>query len=146
MFDCRATEVYVWDNHGGGKNIDFSKIDTRAIKVDTKVTRYRYDFAKDLGASGIVFLGYHAMEGTPNGVLAHTFSSTSIQYAKLNGKAIGELYTDTRICASLGIKPIFHAGDDISIAELMPCPFFFANQAQQGFFRHQGWLQKMCLQ
>ena len=124
LFDSGADKVYLWDNHGGGGNLDTSLLDKRIICVTHKDDRYRYDLVKGKDISGVIFLGYHAMEGTPNGVLAHTFSSVGIQYVKLNGKAIGELYTDTRICAYHGIKPLFHAGDDISVAEVKTiCPF-----------------------
>jgi D-amino peptidase len=76
-----------------------------------------YDFDK------IIFLGYHAMEGTMGGVLAHTFSSVNIQYVRLNGKDIGELYTDSAIASDYGIAPIFIACDDICLKEMQRiCP------------------------
>ena len=123
LFDKGAERVYVWDNHGGGNNIDTSLLDERIIPVSHKGYAYRGDFAKELSLFGVIFLGYHAKEGTPNGVLAHTFSSVGIQYVKLEGVAIGELFVDTRIFADLGVKALLHAGDDISIREMNEvCP------------------------
>ena len=124
LFDCGASEVLVWDNHGANKNLDFSKFKQPITRADGRSGERRWDFAKSADIAGVVFLGYHAKEGTPNGVLAHTFSSTSIQYVKLNGEPIGELYADSRICARLGIKPMFCAGDDVCIAEMRAiCPW-----------------------
>lgn len=124
LFDCGAAEVLVWDNHGANKNLDFSKFKQPITRVDGRSGTYRWDFIKDADVAGVVFLGYHAKEGTPNGVLAHTFSSVGIQYVKLDGMPIGELYADSRICARIGIKPMFCAGDDVCIAEMKSiCPW-----------------------
>lgn len=142
LFDSGATKVYLWDNHGGGNNVDVSKLDQKIICVSPKGDRYRYDFVKDKNIKGVVFLGYHAKEGTPMGVLAHTFSSVGIQYVKLNGEAIGELYTDTRICAYHGIKPLFHAGDDISVSEVKAiCPFIETVTTKYGKGRNRAELR-----
>lgn len=118
LFDRGAKRVIVWDNHGGGGNLDFSKLDERVEPANPDADLFRGDFAKRYHIDGILFLGYHAKEGSQNGVLAHTYNSKNIQYVKLNGTSIGELYTDSRIFADMGIKPIFHAGDDVSAAEM----------------------------
>ena len=72
LFDKGAERVYVWDNHAGGGNVDTSLLDERITPVSHKGYPYRGDFASELSLSGVIFLGYHAKEGTPNGVLAHT--------------------------------------------------------------------------
>lgn len=118
LFDAGADTVAVWDNHGGGGNIDFNEVDSRAVRVDVSNDSYRYEFVKNFGFDGVIFLGYHAKEGTPRGVLAHTFSSVDIQYVKLNGVAIGELAVDTYICTAHGIAPLFLAADDVAIEEM----------------------------
>ena len=118
LFDNGATKVAVWDNHGGGNNIDFSKVDPRAIKIEPKGCKFRFDFVREHNFSHILFMGYHAMEGTPKGVLAHTFNSTAIQYVKLNGKGIGELGIDSYICQTHGITPIFVSSDHKGVEEM----------------------------
>ena len=117
LFECGATRVAVWDNHGGGANLDFSKIDSRTEKVDWRKYPYRLDFAKDYNFKGIIYLGYHAREGSFGGVLAHTFSSIGIQYVKINGAEVGELEIDSYIAATHGISPIFLASDDVCVAQ-----------------------------
>ncbi len=118
LFDEGAELVAVWDNHGAGKNIDFSKIDPRAVRIDTAGDVYRFDFAKCFGFDRIIFLGYHAREGTPKGILAHSYSSVGIQYIKLDGVAVGELGVDSLICADYGIAPAFIASDDVCVGEM----------------------------
>ncbi len=141
LFTCGATKVAVWDNHGGGNNIDFELVDERCIKIVPDKEAYRYDFVKEHNFSAIIFLGYHAMEGTPRGILAHTFSSVGIQYVKLNGKPIGELFVDTYIAAYHGIVPIFMAGDDVCIAEMKTiCPDIAATLTKVGERRNRGTL------
>lgn len=118
LFESGATKVAVWDNHAGGGNLNFDKIDSRAVFVTGKQDEYRYDFTKAHQFSAILFIGYHAKEGTPNGVLAHTFNSREIQYVKLNGQAVGELSVDCLICQTYGILPIFAASDDVALQEI----------------------------
>ena len=105
LFDAGAGRVAVWDNHGQGKNIDFSAIDARAVRVENPpMKRYeRLSFAKNFAFAGIILLGYHSKEGSFNGVLAHTYSSAAIQYYKIGGKTMGEAEIDAYIAGELGI-------------------------------------------
>ena len=54
-------------------------------------TRSRMSFARD-NFDCVCFFGYHTMEGTLGGVLAHTMSSKEVQFYKLDGKYIGKQY------------------------------------------------------
>jgi len=118
LFDCGATRVVVWDNHGGGRNIDFSKVDPRAESADWRSDPRRFDFVDKHNFTAVLLLGYHAREGTIGGVLAHTYSSKKIQYVKLDGRAIGELETDTYILGEHGLPVIFVASDDFATAQI----------------------------
>ena len=115
LFNNGATKVAVWDNHGGKNNLDFSKTDERVEKVDWRAYPYRLDFANDYNFKGIIYLGYHSREGTFGGILAHTFSSVGIQYAKINGAEVGELEIDSYIAATHGISPLLVASDDVCV-------------------------------
>lgn len=119
LFENGATKVAVWDNHGGKDNIDFGNMDPRIIKIKPTRGQRRYDFVKEHNFTGVLFMGYHAMEGTFGGVLAHTFSSVGIQYVKLNGKPVGELAIDSYICKAFGIPAIFVSSDDKGVREML---------------------------
>ena len=111
LFDAGAEHVAVWDNHGGSANLLPETLDERVELI--------VDYRKRMSfASGrfdcICFFGYHAMEGTYGGVLAHTMSSAAFQYYKLNGKYIGEVDMDAYIAASHGMPSCFFAGGDIA--------------------------------
>ena len=88
-----AEKVGLWDNHAGGGNIDASMIDSRISLIFCDNNLPRMYFA-DGEYDCICFFGYHAMEGTLGGVLAHTMSSKTVQYYKLNGDYIGEVDMD----------------------------------------------------
>ncbi|MBO5258569.1 MAG: M55 family metallopeptidase [Clostridia bacterium] len=111
LYKAGADEVALWDNHGGSNNIERTDLDERITVIEPK--GLRLSFAK--GAFDCVcFFGYHAMEGTLGGVLAHTMSSKTIQYYKWNGQYIGEVDMDAAIAASHGIPSVFYAGGDIA--------------------------------
>ena len=116
LFEAGGEKVGLWDNHGGGNNVDAASLDSRIalISYDPKFPRMRF-------ANGeydcICYFGYHAMEGTPGGVLAHTMNSKVVQYYKLNGRYIGEFDMDAYIAASYGIPSCFFEGGDIACAQ-----------------------------
>ena len=120
LFAAGAEKVAVWDNHGTGKNLDFSEIDTRVIRVENPpMPRYeRFSFAKDFAFAGIFLLGYHSKEGSFNGVLAHTYSSQRVQYFKIGGRTMGEAEIDAYIAGELGIPVLFCASDDVCVGQV----------------------------
>ena len=114
LFAAGAETVALWDNHGGGGNIELTDLDVR-ITVE-KPQGLRLSFA-DGAYDCVCFFGYHAMEGTLGGVLAHTMNSKAVQYYKLNGKYIGEVDMDAAITAAYGIPSCFFAGGNIACAQ-----------------------------
>lgn len=112
LFDNGARVVALWDNHGGGGNIDPADLDSRIELIECDNSRSRMYFADDFDA--VFFFGYHAMEGTLGGVLAHTMNSSCNQYYKLNGKYIGEIDMDAYIAASHGKPSRLFVGGDIA--------------------------------
>ena len=113
LFDAGVEVVGLWDNHSSSNNIDASALDSRITLISADLKKPRMYFA-DGAYDCICYFGYHTMEGTLGGVLAHTMSSVSIQYYKLNGSYIGEVDMDAYIAASKGMPSIFFAGGDIT--------------------------------
>lgn len=114
LFTAGAEKIDLWDNHAGGHNVDPEDLDARITLLDPDLTQPRMYFAADKAYDCICYFGYHAMEGTLGGVLAHTMSSKDIQYYKLNGKYIGEVDMDAYIAASHGMPSVFFVGGDIA--------------------------------
>ncbi len=114
LFLSDAESVTVWDNHGGGGNIDPRDIDGRCVVLSQEESEsgLRMDFADKYGFDAIFFVGYHSMEGTIGGVLAHTMSSECVQYMKIGGKEVGEIAIDSYIAGEKGIVPCLVVSDD----------------------------------
>lgn len=120
LFRVGATRVFVWDNHGNLDNLDFSKVDRRAEKIKpVSNSAGRLGFLRDHSIRAVFFIGYHAREGSLCGVLAHTFSSQSVQYYKIDGKQVGEFDFDGMIAESYGVPVVFLAGDDVCTAQFL---------------------------
>ena len=118
LFDQGAEKVAVWDNHGSGQNLDFSRIDSRVVRVENTLRkRYkRMGFVEGESFDGVIFVGYHAKAGS-GGVLAHTYSSQKIQYYKLHGKQVGEVEIDAYVAASYGVPLLLVVSDDVCVKQ-----------------------------
>lgn len=113
LFEVGVEKIGLWDNHSRGCNVERALLDPRItwIPIDNSLPRmYFADGEYDC----ICFFGYHAMEGTLGGVLAHTMSSVRVQHYKLNGRYIGEVDIDAHIAAEKGIPSVFFSGGDIA--------------------------------
>ena len=115
LFMAGAERVALWDNHAGGGNVDLTDLDSRVELLEPDKTLPRMYFAGEFDA--VCYFGYHAMEGTLGGVLAHTMNSKMVQHYKLDGRYIGEIDMDAYIAASHGVPSIFFAGGDIACSQ-----------------------------
>jgi len=114
-FQAGADKVIVKDGHCTGVNVSPLEIDPRAILTQGNVGKERYPGIDDCDA--LILLGYHAMAGTKNAILEHTFSSAHIQNMWLNGKLAGEFAIDATIAAEHEVPTIMTSGDDKLCAE-----------------------------
>ena len=117
FFDLGADCVDLWDNHGGGGNIDAADLDPRVKVLVCEPGKSRMYFAGEYDF--VCYIGYHTMEGTLGGVLAHTMSSKTVQHYKLNGRYIGEVDMDAYIAASYGVPSCLFVGGDIACAQAL---------------------------
>ena len=113
LFAAGAEHIALWDNHGGGHNIDPADLDPRIALLDPDLSLPRMYFAEGK-FDCICFFGYHAMEGTLGGVLAHTMNSKALQFYRINGKYVGEVDMDAYIAASHQMPSVLFVGGDIA--------------------------------
>ena len=138
LFDTGAELVALWDNHGGGSNLDYSLLDERIELIIPDRSKIRQAFGKDYGFDAMYFLGYHAMDGTVGAVLAHTFNSSEIQYFKINGKPVGEIWIDKCYAGQNGYAPVFFAGDDKACLEAsLAIPGIITVETKKGISRNK---------
>ena len=112
-FDPQA-EVIVWDGHGSG-GINLLDFHPQAKFLPHSHVPPRYGLDESYDAQ--FFVGQHAMAGTPNAPLAHTYSSKTIEYHKINGVPHGEFGCRAIMVGQLGIPTVFLSGDDKAVAE-----------------------------
>lgn len=125
--------IHVIDGHGSATGILKEKMDSRAVYI-----RRGKPFSpwKDLTSyRGIMYVGQHAMGGTANANLCHTFS-LSVIYKRLNGIYVGEFGVHAAMAGYLGVPVIFIAGDDKAVAEaraLIPNIYYVTTKWGEGW-------------
>lgn len=110
-FDAGASEVLVSDSHGDGQNIDVELLDKRARLVRAWPRPLLMMQGIDNTFDAAVFIGYHASEGRPAAILAHTMSSRRIFEIKLNGVVVPEAGFNAAIAGEFGVPVVFLSGD-----------------------------------
>lgn len=108
-----AAEVTVWDGHGTGGILP-AQLHPRATYLP-RPTPLREPLADHNDA--LYFVGQHAMAGTPNGPLCHTYSSRSVAEYRLNDHPAGEFGCRAALAGELGVPTVFLGGDDRAVAE-----------------------------
>ena len=122
--DGGATEVVILDGHG-----------SQAVLPHMMQPGARYITGRprpgagnlstlDSSFAGMVMIGFHAMMGTPNGVLNHTQSSKTENRYWYNGVESGELAQNAAIAGYYGVPVIMVSGDEATCAEARK---FFGN-------------------
>lgn len=102
--------VDVWDGHGSGGLREADLVDGRYLEGGRPYFEMReYD--------AMAFVGQHAMAGSPEASLCHTYSSLAIDYYKLNGTFVGEFACRALIAGRQGVPTIFLSGDDKATLE-----------------------------
>lgn len=114
--DAGVEHIVVHDCHGGSYSLNWSDVSPEADGyICGSIGDRRYVDIQEF--DGIILLGYHAMAGTPEAVLEHTYSSKDVQNMYLNGVAVGETAVDAAIAGEYGVPVIMVSGDDKVCAE-----------------------------
>jgi D-amino peptidase len=110
-----ATEIVVMDCHGAGGDYTFNSLLPDLLDPDCEFvvqsewTEYT-DFLEQ-GCDAALFVGMHAMAGTPDGVLSHTVSAQAWQELRFNGTPVGETGINAALCGHWGCPVTLVTGD-----------------------------------
>jgi D-amino peptidase len=108
-------EVLVWDGHGSG-GIVYELFHDGARLLPHANTPAPYGLDETFDA--VYFVGQHAMAGTADAPLAHTYSSRTVEYYLLNGQPIGEFGMRAYLAGTkYGVPVTFISGDDKAVLE-----------------------------
>lgn len=111
-----AEEILVLDGHGSGCNFTPEGM-VGGVRYLTGRPRSQALEGLDSSFAGIVLLGYHAMNGTPDGVLHHTQSSASESRYWYNGIERGEIFQVAVIAGHYNVPIILATGDTAACRE-----------------------------
>ena len=110
-----ATEIVVMDCHGAGGDYTFNSLLPDLLDpacefvVQSEWTEYT-EFLEQ-GCDAALFVGMHAMAGTPDGVLSHTVSGQAWQALRFNGTLVGETGINAALCGQWGCPVLLVTGD-----------------------------------
>lgn len=110
-FAAGADEVLVCDAHWNKRNLLLESIDPRARVVSGGPRPLGMMAGIDDSFAASIFLGYHAMEGHPRGVLAHTWSHLVVDGVRLAGRPAGEAALNAAIAGHFGVPVVLSTGD-----------------------------------
>jgi D-amino peptidase len=102
--------VDVWDGHGTGGLRESDVTDARYLGEGKPY----FDIE---GYTALLFVGQHAMAGTVDAPLAHTYSSREIAYYRLNGTFVGEFGARAFVAGRQGVPTVYLSGDDKAARE-----------------------------
>lgn len=106
-FDGGATEVIVADTHNGGPgNFVLEELDPRARYIFGESQSTRLPTIETGQYAGIMFVGYHANEGTYGATMDAGFVYS------INGIRIGELGFDAGVAGLYNVPALLVTGDD----------------------------------
>ncbi|MHB9033421.1 MAG: M55 family metallopeptidase [Anaerolineae bacterium] len=123
-------EICIWDAHGSG-SIDFEQVPPGCQLINSGPAPLPELFNQ--GWDALYFVCQHSKAGTPNGNLCHTYSSSMIEYFKINGLELGEFGCRAALAGAYGIPTVFVSGDDKMMAEARALiPGIFGAQVKVG--------------
>lgn len=112
-----ARQIYVIDGHNGGNNF-IPECMVPGVRYITGYPRQgRPAFGLDESFDGAIMLGYHAMNGTSDGVLHHTQSSSAESKYFYDGVERGEIYQCAVVAGHFGVPVMLVTGDEAACRE-----------------------------
>jgi D-amino peptidase len=114
--EAGASEVVVLDGHGHGAVVPH-RMEPGAEYIVGRPRPGLSLCGLDKSFSGLVFVGQHAMMGTPDGVLHHTQSPKKETRYWYNGVEWGELAQCAAMAGLLGVPPILVTEDAAACRE-----------------------------
>ncbi|TFH17323.1 hypothetical protein E4H04_05185 [Candidatus Bathyarchaeota archaeon] len=110
--EAGAKEIVVSDAHGGMRNLRPEEVNEAAylIRGSPKPNSMMEGIAEG-GYDAAMYVGYHSMKGTQNGICAHTISGSAVQAVYVNGRETGEFGLNSALAGYYNVPSVFLAGD-----------------------------------
>jgi D-amino peptidase len=110
-------EIQVSDGHAIGTNILVEKLHPAASLHSGNAAPLAMIEGIQHQVDAAIFIGYHAMMGTPRAFMDHTWSSASVSNVWLNSQRVGEVAMNANLCGYYNIPVLAVSGDQALAAE-----------------------------
>lgn len=112
-----AEQVIVNESHDGMRNLLPEELHKEALLINgAHKPLSMVQGVDEPDVAGIIYTGYHAKAGTPNGVLAHTYTGF-VHDVRLNGTSVGEYGLNAAVAGHFGVPVIMVTGDDHAVRQ-----------------------------
>jgi D-amino peptidase len=115
-FDAKAEEVFVTDGHASGSNILIEDLDPRASLNTGSPSPLSMMQGVD-EVDGVIYVGYHARAGSPDGILDHTWSSRTVANVWLNDILVGEYGINAAVAGHFDVPVVMVTGDQTACTQ-----------------------------
>ena len=118
-----ASEVVVNDSHGHMRNLLAEELNPEAWLVRGSTKPLCMLQGLEPGFDAAVLVGYHALAGTGDGVLNHSFSGTGVAAMRLNGRLVGEVGFNAALAGAMQVPVVLVSGDEVlshEVADVLP--------------------------
>lgn len=112
-----ATEVLVNDSHGNMRNVLVEDLHEKATLISGSPKPMSMMQGLDESFDLVFFIGYHARAGTEDGVLDHTYSSSTVSNIKVNGKVMPESGINAAVAGYHGVPVGLISGDSNAVGQ-----------------------------
>lgn len=117
--EAGADEIIVADGHWSASNILVEELDPRARLNTGSPSPFSMMQGIDESVDGVMFIGYHARNGTPHAVLDHTWSSKTVANVWLNDILTGEFGLNGALAGHFGVPVIMASGDQTACGQIV---------------------------
>ncbi|HTU99701.1 MAG TPA: M55 family metallopeptidase [Luteitalea sp.] len=112
-----ATTIVVNDSHGSMRNLRLEDLEPDAHLISHSFKRHGMVEGLDDTFDAVIFVGYHAKAGNPQGLFAHTGSGV-VADVRVNGQSLGEGGLNSLVAGWYGVPVVLVTGDDVAVAEV----------------------------
>ena len=111
-----AKEVLVADSHWNFDNLLPEELHEAAVLLRGQPRPFSMVHGLDGTFNAAMFVGFHAMAGTPRAIIDHTFTGR-IRSVEVNGRAVGETGVNAYLAGHYDVPVVLVTGDSAVAAE-----------------------------
>lgn len=105
-----AKEILVADSHWNFDNLIPEELHEAAVLLRGQPRAFSMVHDLDSSFDAAMFIGFHAMAGTPRAIIDHTFSGR-IRSVEVNGHEVGETGINAYLAGHFGVPVVLVTGD-----------------------------------